>query len=148
VVEDGCAFGDPGLTLPEALPCIGERRRLVPAYGDEEALRVVAMHLDEPVLVRRVAEHDEEDKIVVVLALGALSKVLRVLDRERMEAERLLEKLDVLWTWAVKVEPEEIARLEPFLEALAVEGEYVGAAPVDEVRLQSERSEVALSAGG
>lgn len=103
MVEDGCAFGDLGLTLPEALPCLGERRRLVPADGDEEALRVVAVNLDEPILVGRVAEDDEEDEIVVVLALGALSEVLRVLDRERMEAERLLEKLDLLWAWAVKV---------------------------------------------
>jgi hypothetical protein len=148
VVEDGSAFGDPGLTLSEALPCLGERRRLVPAYGDEEALRVEAVNLDEPVLVGRVAEGDDEDEIVVVLAFRALSKILRVLDCERMEAEGLLENLDVLWAWAVNVEPEELARLEPLLESLAVEGEYVGAAPIDEVRLQSERSEVAFSAVG
>jgi hypothetical protein len=148
VVEDGCAFGDPGFTLSKALPCLGERRRLVPAYGDKEALGVVAVDLDEPVLVGGVAEDDEEDEIVVVLALGALSEVLRVLDRERMEAERLLEKLDVLWAWAVKVEPEELGRPEPLLESFAVEREFLRAASIDEVRLQSERSEVVLSAGG
>lgn len=144
MIENGRAFGDPSLTLPEALPCFGERRRLVPADGDEEALRVVAVNLDEPILVWRVAEDDEEDEIVVVLALGALPEVLRVLDRERMEGERLLQKLDVLWAWAVEVEPEELARPEPLLESLALEYEFLRAAWIDEVRLQSERSEAVL----
>ena len=53
------------------------------------------MHLDEPVLLRRGAIDDEEDKVVVVVDLRALAEVLRVLDRERMKSEGVAEDVEV-----------------------------------------------------
>jgi hypothetical protein len=67
------------------------------------------MHLDKPVVVGRSAVNDEEEKVVVVVDLGALVKVLRVLDRERMEPEDVAQDIEVALRRPVEVEPEEVA---------------------------------------
>jgi hypothetical protein len=79
------------------------------------------VHLDEPVLVLHGAVDDDEDEVVVVVDLRALAEVLRVLDRERMEAELLSEELEVARAGAVQVEPEELSRREQLLDRLVVE---------------------------
>jgi hypothetical protein len=86
-----------------------------------------------------VAVHDEEGEVLVVLALGPLPEVRRVLERERVEPERLAEDLDIGRARAVDVEPEEPALSKPPLEGLSVEGEGRGARQVEEVRRQSQR---------
>ena len=77
------------------------------------------MHLDETVLVRRGAVDDEEDEVVVLVELGPLAEVLRVLDRERMELEDVSQDLEVVGLGLIKVEPEEAAGREQFLDRLA-----------------------------
>jgi hypothetical protein len=47
------------------------------------------VHLDEPIRIRNGPVDDEEDEVVVLLELGTLAEVLRVLDRERVEAKLL-----------------------------------------------------------
>jgi len=49
------------------------------------------VHLDEPVVVRGGAVDDDEDEVVVLVDLRTLPEVLRVLDRQRVVAERLAE---------------------------------------------------------
>ncbi len=60
---------------PAARPGIVESRRLVLVHGDEKPLGVVAVNLDEPVLVGRPAEDDEEDVVLVVLEFRPLTEV-------------------------------------------------------------------------
>ena len=78
-----------------AAPDLGEGGTVIVVDGDEEALGVEAVHLDQPVVVRRRAVHDEEDEVVVVIELGPLAELLRVLDRERMEPEDVAQDLEV-----------------------------------------------------
>jgi hypothetical protein len=73
------------VALLVAPPDLGERRAFVPVNGDEEAVGVEAVHLDEAVLVRRGAVEHEEDEVVVILDFRPLVEVLRVLDGERVE---------------------------------------------------------------
>jgi len=80
--------------------------------GDEEALRVEAVHLDQPVLVGDGAVDDEEDEVLVVVELRPLPEVLRVLDRERMEPEHVAQDPEALLLRPVEVDPEEAAARE------------------------------------
>ena len=89
--------------------------------GDEEALGVEAVHLDEPVVVRDGAVDDEEDEVVVVVDLGPLAELLGVLDRERVELEDVAEDLEVLVVRAVEVEPEEPLAGKQLLDGLPAE---------------------------
>ena len=75
--------------------------------GDEEALAVEAVHLDQPVLVGDGAVDHEEDEVVVLVDLRALAEVLGVLDGERVELEDVAEDLEVVAVGPVEVEPEE-----------------------------------------
>ena len=61
---------------------------------DEVALGIEDVHLDEAVVVRRRRRpvDDEEDEVVVLLELRALAELLRVLERERVEAEDVAEE--------------------------------------------------------
>jgi hypothetical protein len=45
------------------------------------------VHLDQPVLVRHGTVDDKEDEVVIVVELRPLTKVLGVLEGERMESE-------------------------------------------------------------
>jgi hypothetical protein len=79
------------------------------------------VHLDQPVIVLDGAVDDDEHEVVVLVELRTLVEVLRVLDGERMEAERVAEDVEVLRVRAVQVEPEEVAGGEELLDVLAVE---------------------------
>ena len=72
-VEELAGVVDRPLALHVALPHLGECRRFVAMDGDEELLGVEAVHLDETVVVGDCAVDDEEDVVVVVVDLGALS---------------------------------------------------------------------------
>jgi hypothetical protein len=54
---------------------------------DKEAVRVKAMHLDEPVLSGSGTVDDDEDEVVVAVDFGSLIELFRVLDGERVELE-------------------------------------------------------------
>ena len=103
-------------------------------HGDEEALRVEEVHLDEAVDVgrRRGAVDDEEDEVAVVLELRALAELLRVLERERMETEDVAEKREVVRPGVLEVEPEELAAREPRLDRRAVDLRVLLAVAVEE----------------
>ena len=64
---------------------------------DEVALGIEDVHLDEAVVVRRRRRpvDDEEDEVVVLLELRALAELLRVLERERVEAEDVAEEREI-----------------------------------------------------
>ena len=98
------------LALHVALTHLGERRAVVAVHGDEEALGVEAMHLDEAVLVRDRAVDDDEDEVVVLVDLRALAELLRVLDGQRMELEDVAQDLEVVLARLVDIEPEERVR--------------------------------------
>ena len=83
---------------------------VVSVDGDQKALRVEAVHLDQAVIVRRPPVDDEEDVVVVGLELRPLAEILRVLDRQWMELERLAEDLEVRIVRLLDVEPEELVR--------------------------------------
>src|SRR5204863_9924740 len=100
---------------------LADGRRIVAVHLDEAALRVEAVHFDEPVLVLDRAVDDDEHEIVVLVELRTLVEVLRVLDGERMEAERVAENVEVLPVRLVQVEPEEIPGREQLLAVLAIE---------------------------
>jgi hypothetical protein len=51
--------------------------------GDQEALGVEAVHLDQPVVVESGAVDDEEHEVVVLVDLRPPPEMLGVLDRER-----------------------------------------------------------------
>jgi hypothetical protein len=53
---------------------------VVAANGDEETLEIVAVHLDQPIAVRRSAVDDDEGEVVVLLDLGPVVDVFGVLD--------------------------------------------------------------------
>ena len=89
--------------------------------GDEEALGVEAVHLDEPVVVGSGTVDDDEDEVVVVVDLRALAEVLGVLDRERVELEDVAEDREVARVGAIEVEPEELPAREQALDRLAIE---------------------------
>src|SRR5439155_21113692 len=57
---------------------IGEGGKVVSVDGDEEALRVEAMHLNQAVAVVCRAVDDDEDEVVVLLELRAMGERLRV----------------------------------------------------------------------
>jgi hypothetical protein len=86
---------DRRLALLVALPDLGEGRAVVAMHGHQAALRVEAVHLDEPVGIGRGAVDDDEDEVVVLVQLGALAEVLRVLDRKRVELEDVRQDLEV-----------------------------------------------------
>ena len=112
---------------------LGEGGALVAVDGDEEALGVEAVHLDEPVVVGDGAVDDEEDEVVVVVDLRALAEVLGVLDRERVELEDVAEDLEVVAVGLVEVEPEELPAREQLLDGLAAEVHLAAALVVDDV---------------
>ena len=89
--------------------------------GDEEALRVEAVHLDQPVLVGDGAVDDEEDEVVVVVDLRALVEMLRVFDRQGVEPEDVPQDLEVVRPGPVEIEPEEAAAREQLRDRLTVE---------------------------
>lgn len=64
--------------------------------GDEVALVVEAVDLDEPVFVGGRAVEDEEGEVVVAVDLGPLAELLRVLDRQRMEVEDVAQNPEVV----------------------------------------------------
>ena len=99
--------------------------------GDEEPLRVEAVDLDEPVVVRDGAVDDEEDEVVVVVDLRPLAELLGVLDRERVELEDVAQDLEVAGLRFVEVEPEELAAREQPLDRLAAELHPAAARLVD-----------------
>ena len=70
LVERRSALGEPVADLDE-------RRRLVAVDGDEVALAVEAVHLDEAVLVGRGAVEDEEDVVVVLVDLRRAGRSAR-----------------------------------------------------------------------
>jgi hypothetical protein len=80
------------------------------------------VHLDEAIGVgrRRGPVDDEEDIVVVLLELRALAELLRVLEGERVEAEDLAEKREVVRPDVLQVEPEELAAREARLDGRAV----------------------------
>src|SRR6266496_3075732 len=100
--------------------------------GDEEALGVEAVHLDQAVLIGRGAVDDEEDEIVVILDLRPLLEVLRVLDRERVEPEDLAQDLEVIRVRLVEVEPEEAPARQQLRDRLTAEMHLATAAIVDD----------------
>ena len=95
-VEEVAGVVDRPLALHVALTYLGEGGRFVAVDRDEELLRVEAVHLDETVVVGNCAVDDEEDVVVVVVDLGALSELLGVLDGERVELEDVAEDLVVV----------------------------------------------------
>jgi hypothetical protein len=107
--------------------------------GDQKALRVEAVHLDQAVIVRRPPVDDEEDVIIVGLELCALAEILRVLDRQWMELERLPEDLEVRIVGLLEVEPEELAGTQVLLDRRAVDGLDRVSVTLDERRAQNQR---------
>jgi hypothetical protein len=61
-----------------ASPNRGKRRTVFAMDRDEEAFRVKAMHLDQPVVVGSGAVDDDEDEVVVHVDLCSLVELLRV----------------------------------------------------------------------
>ena len=112
---------------------------VVSVDGDQEALRVEAVHLDQAVVVRRPPVDDEEDVVAVGLELRALAEVLRVLDRQWMELERLPEDLEVRIVGLLEVEPEELARAQVLLDRRPVGGLDRVSVTLDERRAQNQR---------
>jgi hypothetical protein len=104
--SDGCSIFVSRLI---AAADLGEGGAVVAVDGDEEALGVEAMHLDEPVVVWCSAIDDHKDEVVVLVELGALVELLRVFDRERMKLEHIAEDLEVLLARLIEVEPKEVA---------------------------------------
>ncbi len=120
------------------LPRFGEGGAVVAPHGDEVALGVEAVDLDEVVLVGRGAVDDEEDEVVVLVELGPLPEVHRVLDRERVEPEYLAEEPEQLVRRAVEVEPPEALLAGEPLEQRAVDADVLRAAAVDEMSSHPE----------
>src|SRR4029079_1425458 len=89
-------------------------RRVLSPHRDEIALRVEDVHLDEAIDVRRRRGpvDDAEDIVVVLLELRALAELRRVLEGERVEAEDVTEKREVVRPGVFQVEPEELAARE------------------------------------
>src|SRR5262249_38714853 len=118
---------DPGRTLDRvlafrvALADLGEGGTVVLVHGDEEPLRVEAVHLDEPVLVGCRAVDDDEDEVVVLVDLGPLAKALRVLDGEWVELEDVAQDLEVARLRLREIEPEELAAGKELLDLAAFE---------------------------
>src|SRR5262249_54060019 len=46
-----------------------------------------------------------EEEVVVLLDLGAGVGILRIFDRERVEAEEALERLEILVAWRLQIKP-------------------------------------------
>ena len=65
------------------------------------------------VLVEVDAVEDHVEVIPVALDLGGLDLLERVLDRQLVEAERLLQDARVLLVRALEIDPDEIAALRP-----------------------------------
>ena len=120
-------------TLLVALADLGERRAVVAMDSDEEVLRIEAVHLDQPILVGRGAEDDDEGEVVVPLDLCALPEVLRVLDGERVELEDVPQDLEVRCLRLLDVEPEELPVVEELFDGLAVEVDASGPVRVVDV---------------
>src|SRR6185503_12479151 len=122
-----------------------EDRALALVHGDQPLLRVEAVHLD-----RREAgatagvvdgpEDDEEREVVVLLDLRALAELARVLQRERVQVEGLLQQLEVGLAGIVDVEPEEDAVAQPRLDALGVDIRLDGSPGVDQMAGQGRPS--------
>ena len=102
------------------------------ADGDEVPVGVEAVHLDEPVLVWRPAEHDEEREVAVVLQLRPLAELHRVFDRKRMKPEELAQTPEVLRRGVDEVEPEEIAGVESLADRVAADRFDDAAVALDE----------------
>ncbi len=77
----------------------------------EVVLGVETVHLDEPVLIGRRSRsvEDEEDEVAVLLHLGALTELLRILERQRMEAKDLPQERHLTLVGLQEVEPEVLA---------------------------------------
>ena len=95
VDELGGASRRPIPIVVPPIELVDSGRRVVPER-DDETLRHVRVNLDEAVLVGRVAVEHEEDGLAVVVELRPLPELQRVLDRERMETERLADHRHVL----------------------------------------------------
>ena len=60
---------------------------VVSANGDEEVLRVETMHLNQTIVIRCRAVHDQEREVIVLVDLRPLPELLRVLKRQRVKLE-------------------------------------------------------------
>src|SRR5207253_2540923 len=98
-----------------------EGGEVVPMDGDEEALRVETMHLDQPVAVVGRAVDDDEDEVVVALDLRPLVELLGVLDGKRMKLEGVAKDLEVVRIRLIEVEPEETTAGKQPLDRLTSE---------------------------
>ena len=91
------------------------------------------MHLHEAVVVGVGAVDDEEDVVAVLVELRALAEVLRVLERERVEAEDVAQDREVLRAGLLEVEPEERAGGVQLLDLGPVEVDLLRASVVDQM---------------
>jgi hypothetical protein len=82
------------------------------------------VHLDQPVFIRHGTVDDKEDEVVIVVELRPLTKVLGVLEGERMELEDITEYGEVLILWCREVDPEEAAACEQPLEIVPNEVQF------------------------
>jgi hypothetical protein len=83
--------------------------------GDQEPSRREAMHLDQPVRVAVGATSHKEGVVVVLVELRTLSEVDAVLESQCMEAEDVMQQLEVALDRTSEVEPEEGARPQAIL---------------------------------
>ena len=98
-------------------PQVVERRAGVPVHGDQEALAEEAVDLHQPVLVLVGAVGDDQREVAEGVDLGPLAEVVHVLHRQRVEAEDVGEKRQVLGGGLVEVEPEELVVREVLVQA-------------------------------
>ena len=67
------------LALPVALPDLCKGRTVLAVNGDKEAVRVIAMHLDQPAVVGSGTVDDDEDEVVVAVDFRPLIELLQSL---------------------------------------------------------------------
>jgi hypothetical protein len=110
---------------------VAEGRAVVVMHGHEVVLGEKAVHLDEVVLVAVRAVDHQHHVVVVGVQLRALTEVLRILQRDGVEAEDVAQQGEACGVGPVDVEPEEAVGLQARRDRVAV-GRHDGAVGVDE----------------
>ena len=110
---------------------VAERRAVVVMHGHEVVLGEEAVHLHEVVLVAVRAVDHQHHVVVVGVQLRALAEVLRILQRDGVEAELVAQQREAFGIRSVDVEPEEAAGLQARRDRVAV-GRHDGTVGVDE----------------
>jgi hypothetical protein len=135
VEDDDRALELAGLALV-ALPEVVAARRVLSADRDEVALRIEAVHFDEPVGVgrRRGAVDDQEDEVSVLLQLRPLTELLGILERQRVETEDVAQEGEVVLVRAFDVQPEEVSTRDASLDLRPVGLRLLAAVAVEKGR--------------